>query len=34
MKVPSKDWREDIAADEEKRFNEYAEKIAEIQKKK
>ena len=34
MKAPSKDWKEDVAADEEKRFNEYAEKIVEIQKKK
>ncbi len=34
MKAPSKDWKEDIASDEEKKFNEYAEKIAEIQKKK
>jgi hypothetical protein len=34
MKAPSKDWKEDIAADEEKRFNGYAEKIVEIQKKK
>jgi len=34
MKEPSKDWKEEIALDEEKRFNEYAEKIVELQRKK
>lgn len=34
MKEPSKDWKEEIALDEEKRFNEYAEKIVEVQRKK
>jgi hypothetical protein len=34
MKAPNKDWKENIAADEETRFNGYAEKIIAIQKKK
>lgn len=34
MKAPSKEWKEDIAADEESRFNGYAKSIEEIQKKK
>lgn len=34
MKTPSKDWREEIASDEDKRFQEYSEKIIEVQRKK
>ncbi|MBP7282394.1 MAG: catalase [Leptospiraceae bacterium] len=34
MKTPNKDWREEIASDEDKRFQEYSEKIIEVQRKK
>ena len=34
MKEPSKEWREEIASDEDSRFQEYSEKILEVQRKK
>lgn len=34
MKEPSKDWKENVLEDEEKRYNEYAQKIVSIQQKK
>ena len=34
MKTPNKDWREEISSDEDKRFQEYSEKIIEVQRKK